>query len=62
MPTNSYVDQLRLDEKTNVVSIQGYTDEVSGLTTKLQEVGSAQLKSTSSRQNKTYFNVEISLP
>lgn len=62
MPANSYVDQLRLDEKTNVVSLQGYTDEVSGLTTKLQEIGAAQLKSTSSRQNKTYFNVEISLP
>jgi len=62
MPSNSYVDQLRLDEKTNVVSLQGYTDEVSGLTNKLQEIGSAQLKSTSSRQNKTYFNVEISLP
>jgi hypothetical protein len=62
MPSNSYVDQLRLDEKTNVVSIQGYTDEVSGLASKLQEIGVAQLKSTSSRQNKTYFNVEISLP
>lgn len=62
MPSNSYVDQLRLDEKSHVVSIQGYTDEVSGLTSKLQEIGAAQLKSTSRRQNKTYFNVEISLP
>lgn len=62
MPTSSYVDQLKFDEKSNVVSIQGYTDEVSGLASKLQEIGAAQLKSTSSRQNKTYFNVEISLP
>ena len=62
MPTNSYIDQLRVDEKTNIASLQGYTDEVSGLTTKLQEIGVSQLKSTSSRQNKTYFNVEISLP
>ncbi|MDD5758551.1 MAG: hypothetical protein PHI06_05670 [Desulfobulbaceae bacterium] len=62
MPADSYVDQLRLDEQTNVVSIQGYTDEVSALTTKLQEIGAAQLKSTSRRQNKTYFNVEVSLP
>jgi hypothetical protein len=62
MPADSYVDQLRLDEKTNILSLQGYTDEVSILTTKLQEIGAAQLKSTSKRQNKTYFNVEITLP
>ena len=62
MPSNSYIDQLRLDEKSHVVSIQGYTDEVSSLTSKLQEIGAAQLKSTSRRQDKTYFNVEISLP
>jgi len=62
MPPSSYVDQLRLDQTNNVVSIQGYTDEVSSLATKLQTLGQAQLKSTSSRQNKTYFNVEISLP
>lgn len=62
MPSTSYVDQLRLDQTNNVVSLQGYTTEVSSLTTKLQEIGRAQLKSTSFRQNKTYFNVEISLP
>jgi len=62
LPPSSYVDQLRLDQTNNIVSIQGYTDEVSELTAKLQEIGKAQLKSTSSRQNKTYFNVEIALP
>lgn len=62
MPANSYVDQLRLDQVNNLVSMQGYTEEVSGLTTKLQEIGTTQLKSTSRRQNKTYFNVEINLP
>jgi len=62
MPSNSYIDQLRLDQANNLVSIQGYTDEVSGLTAKLQTIGKAQLKSTSRRQNKTYYNVEITLP
>ncbi|MBA3015952.1 MAG: hypothetical protein KKD63_13750 [Proteobacteria bacterium] len=62
MPATSYVDQLRLDQVNNLASIQGYTEEVSGLTAKLQEIGTTQLKSTSRRQNKTYFNVEITLP
>lgn len=62
MPADSFVDQLRFDQKSNIVSIQGYTDEVSTLTSKLQEIGQTQLKSTSSRQNKTYFNLEITLP
>jgi hypothetical protein len=62
MPNDSYVDQLRYEQKGHILSIQGYTDDVSDLTAKLQEIGQAQLKSTSSRQNKTYFNVEITLP
>ncbi|MDA8419045.1 MAG: hypothetical protein M0Z90_08445 [Desulfobacteraceae bacterium] len=62
MPSDSYVDQLRIDARNKLVSIQGYTDDVNGLTAKLQALGSTQLKSTSSRQNKTYFNVEVTLP
>lgn len=62
MPASSYVDQLRFDQQTNIVSIQGYTEEVGSLTAKLQKIGQAQLKSTSRRQDATYFNVEITLP
>lgn len=62
MPLSSYVDQLRLDPKNKAVEIQGYTDDVSALTTKLQEIGDARLKSTSRRRDKTYFDVEIHIP
>ncbi len=59
MPTSSYVDQLRFVPKTKIFEVRGYTEDVSALTDKLQEVGDARLKSTSRRKNKTYFNVEI---
>jgi len=62
MPSSSYVDQLRLDQKRNAVEIQGYTDDVSALTDKLQEIGDTRLKSTSRRKNMTYFNMEINVP
>ncbi len=62
MPASSYVDQLRLDKKTNTIEIRGYTEDVGALTDKLQDIGDARLKSTSRRKNKTYFNVEMSIP
>lgn len=62
MPVSSYVDQMRMDSKNNTANIQGYTDDVNALTTALQAIGETQLKSTSQRKNKTYFNVEISIP
>ena len=61
LPRQSYLDQLRMDGENRLLLIQGYTDDISGLTTALQELGNARLKSTSRRQNKTYFQVEISL-
>lgn len=62
MPSSSYVDQLRFDKQNNSVHVQGFTEDVSALTTELQVIGETQLKSTSRRKNKTYFHVEISLP
>ena len=62
LPDSSYIDQMRMDKKNSSVHLQGYTDDINALTTNLQNVGDAQLKSTSRRKNKTYFHVEISLP
>lgn len=62
LPETSYLDQMRMDKKKNAIHIQGYTEDISDLTSKLKEMGETSLKSTSRRRNKTYFNVEISLP
>ena len=62
LPETSYLDQVRMDKKKNAIHIQGYTEDISDLTSKLKEMGETNLKSTSRRRNKTYFNVEISLP
>lgn len=62
LPESSYIDQMRMDKKNNSVHIQGYTDDINALTSSLQNVGAAQLKSTSRRKNKTYFHVEVDLP
>jgi Tfp pilus assembly protein PilN len=62
LPKSSYVDQMRMDNRNNSIHIQGYTNDINELTANLQNVGNAQLKSTSSRRNKTYFHVEITLP
>ncbi|MEN8142216.1 MAG: hypothetical protein ABFQ82_01300 [Thermodesulfobacteriota bacterium] len=61
LPGGSYLDQLKFDAKKNIMTIYGYTDDVSELTTKLQEVGESRLKSTSRRRNMTYFQVEMVL-
>lgn len=60
VPENSYLDQLRMDDKTGDIELQGYTDDVGILTSKLDALGNAKLKATSRRKNQTYFNVEIS--
>jgi len=62
LPASSYLDQMRFDGKQKSISIQGYTSDIGTLTAKLQDLGEAQLKSTSRRRNQTYFNVEINLP
>lgn len=62
LPKTAYLDQMRMDKKQNAIIVQGYTEDISELTGKLQAMGEAKLKSTSRRRNKTYFNVEINLP
>lgn len=62
LPKTSYLDQMRMDKKQNAIIVQGYTEDISELTGKLQAMGEAKLKSTSRRRNRTYFNVEINLP
>jgi len=60
LPENSYLDQIRMDDKTGDIQLQGYTEDISALTAKLDSLGKAKLKSTSRRRNQTYFHVEIS--
>lgn len=62
MPKSSYLDQIRMDKKSGTIHIQGYTDDISNLTSGIQGVGDITLKSTSRRKNQTYFQVEISQP
>jgi len=62
LPENSYLDQMRMDEKTGDIQLQGYTTDIAALTAKLDTLGNAKLKSTSRRKNQTYFHVEISRP
>jgi len=60
LPENSYLDQIRMDDKTRAIQLQGYTEDIAALTAKLDSLGNAKLKSTSRRRNQTYFHVEIS--
>ena len=62
LPETSYLDQMRMAQKSRSIHIQGYTEDISELTSKLQAIGESKLKSTSRRKNMTYFQVEISLP
>lgn len=62
LPESSYLDQLRLDAATRIVTVNGYTNDIAELTEKMQGVGESRLKSTSRRKNMIYFQVEISLP
>lgn len=62
LPTNSYLDQVRMDNKTGSIHLQGYTEDLGELTEQLDSLDQAKLKSTRRRKNKTYFHVEISNP
>lgn len=62
LPANSYLDQFLMTSDSSAIAIQGYTDDISGMTARLQEIGETRLKSTSRRKDKTYFVVEINLP
>lgn len=62
MPRSAYLDQIRMEKKTGAIYIHGFADDIGELTASLQGVGEVQLKSTSRRNNKNYFQVEINLP
>ena len=62
LPASSYLDQMRMDKRDGAIQVQGYTDDISELTSSLKGIGEAKLKSTSMRRNKTYFQLEITLP
>jgi Tfp pilus assembly protein PilN len=62
LPSNSYLAQMRKDPTGNAISMQGYTGDIAELTASLRSLGDAKLKSTSRRQNQTYFDVEVNLP
>ena len=61
LPASSYLDQIRMDKKSDAIFIHGYSDDISELTTSLQSLGEVRLKSTSRRKNKNYFQLEITL-
>lgn len=61
LPQDSYLDQIRMDKQTGALQIQGYTNDISSLTSGLQNLGDITLKSTSRRKNQTYFQLEITL-
>jgi Tfp pilus assembly protein PilN len=62
LPSNSHLAQMRKDPNSAAISMQGYTQDVADLTASLQSLGEAKLKSTSRRQNQTYFDVEVNVP
>ena len=61
LPKSAYLDQLRLDKAKKAIHIQGYSDDLGELTSSLQQIGHATLKSTRKRRNQTYFHVEVDL-
>lgn len=62
LPKNSYLAQMRMDPNHHAISMQGYTKDIGALTTGLQKLGDTKLRSTSRRLNRTYFDVEVSVP
>ncbi len=62
LPRDSYLDQIRMEKKSGAIFLHGYTNNISELTGKLQPLGEIKLKSTSRRNNKTYFQLELALP
>jgi hypothetical protein len=62
LPNTSFLDQIRLDKNTNTIQLQGYTEDITELTSKMQALWQTKLKSTSRRRNETYFQLEVTLP
>ena len=63
LPPSAYLDQLRLENKeAAILHLNGYADDMGEMSTSLQGLGEVSLKSTSRRNNKNYFKMEITLP
>ncbi len=63
LPPSAYLDQLRLEKKeAAILYLDGYADDMGEMSTSLQGLGEVSLKSTSRRNNKNYFQMEIVLP
>lgn len=63
LPPSAYLDQLRLEKKeAAILYLDGYADDMGEMSTSLQGLGQVSLKSTSRRNNKNYFQMEINLP
>lgn len=63
LPPSVYLEQFRLEKKeAAILYLDGYADDMGEMSTSLQGLGEASLKSTSRRNNKNYFQMEITLP
>lgn len=63
LPPSAYLEQLRMEKKeAAILYLDGYADDMGEMSTSLQGLGEVSLKSTSRRNNKNYFQMEITLP
>lgn len=63
LPPSAYLEQLRMEKKeAAILYLDGYADDMGEMSTSLQGLGEVSLKSTSRRNNKNYFQMEIALP
>ncbi|MFA7348341.1 MAG: hypothetical protein WCZ86_11320 [Desulfurivibrionaceae bacterium] len=63
LPPTAYLEQLRVEKKdAAVLYLDGYADDMGEVSSSLQGLGEVSLKSTSRRNNKNYFQMEINLP
>jgi len=63
LPPSAYLEQLRMEKKeAAILYLDGYADGMGEMSTSLQGLGEVSLKSTSRRNNKNYFQMEITLP
>jgi hypothetical protein len=63
LPASAYLEQLRMEKKeAAILYLDGYADDMGEVSTSLQGLGEVSLKSTSRRNNKNYFQMEITLP
>ena len=63
LPPSAYLEQLRMEKKeAAILYLDGYANDMGEMSTSLQGLGEVSLKSTSRRNNKNYFQMEITLP